>query len=82
MEFEYDRLNQPPVVYKPHPVIERLKQAETLHVSKKTPSTSEDSCQEEKKDSFEIESTKIFTNIVDKLDIYYQEKMKIEVKIR
>ena len=50
------------VVYKPHPVIERLKQAES-HVSKKSPPSSEDPGQEEKKDSFEMESTKIFTNI-------------------
>ena len=36
--------------------------------------------QEQHRNSFEIESTKIFTNIVEKLEIYYEEKMKIEVE--
>ena len=39
----------------------------------------EDNREEGSKDCFEIESTKIFTNIVDKLETYYEEKMKIEV---
>ena len=36
--------------------------------------------QEQHRNSFEIESTKIFTNIVEKLEVYYEEKMKIEVE--
>ena len=49
--------------------------------NKITPSSQqpEETCQEDQSNSFEIESTKIFTNLVDKLEVYYEEKMKIEV---
>ena len=70
-------------MYKPHPVIERLKQVETVLSNKNkikpTSQQTEETCQEEQRNSFEIESTKIFTNLVEKLEVYYEEKMKIEV---
>ena len=68
-------------------MIERLKQVESLlsNKNKINPSSSqqtEETCpgEEEQRNSFEIESTKIFTNLVEKLEVYYEEKMKIEVE--
>ena len=50
--------------------------------NKITPSSKqpEETGHEEQRNSFEIESTKIFTNLVEKLEVYYEEKMKIEVE--
>ena len=70
-------------------MIERLKQVETLLSSKnkikpsssdQTEETEEAADQGDQRKSFEIESTKIFTSLVEKLEVYYEEKMKIEVE--
>ena len=66
-------------------MVERLKQADPTGFSNKnkirpTSAETEENFQEGRNSSFELESTKIFTNIVDKLEHYYEEKMKIEVE--
>ena len=48
--------------------------------SHQTEETEEAPDQGDQRKSFEIESTKIFTSLVEKLEVYYEEKMKIEVE--
>ena len=48
--------------------------------SHQTEETEEAPGEGDQRKSFEIESTKIFTSLVEKLEVYYEEKMKIEVE--
>ena len=85
-------LNHEIITYKPHPVITRLKESLSINNNKinsepgtkigKTPNKNTENIVENtnKNCTNENESSTVFLNIVDKLEYYYEEKMKIEVE--
>ena len=82
-------------VYKPHPVVTRLKESfhhenrirPSAQINNSTSAIKPVVNQEEdgnltKEISMENEPFTLFSNIVEKLDQYYEEKMKIEVEVQ
>ena len=82
-------LNHEIITYKPHPVITRLKESLSVNnkkiISEQFGKTSIENTENvvensNKNCTNENESSTVFLNIVDKLEYYYEEKMKIEVE--